>query len=185
MNRPAIEFTIERLRAIEADERLRQQFTLEYWAMDTSTHPLAVPEDPKCGFSGCYMGWAIHQQWYARWGLMLDFKQLSGHPDLPDTPVGNIVPIVASNSAMAYQQYVHSGIAIANDTVAAVADLLGLNDETFRQVIYEEAYEDSDSMGPGDVANRLAEILELGEEAFGKMHSERLEQWEQERADGH
>ena len=183
INKPAIEFTIERLRAIDADERLRQQFTLEYWADEPSTHPLAVPEDPDCGFSGCYMGWAIHQQWYARWGLMLGFEDLNSCGSLPSTS-GNIVPIVRANSSSGFLQYT-GVLARTDNTIAAVADLLGLDIETFRQVIYEEAYQDSEHMGPGDVANRLAEILELGEEAFGDMHSKRLEQWEMDRSEDH
>ena len=177
MNRSAIKFTIERLRAIDADEVLRKQFTLEYWADQASTHPLDVPEDPKCGFSGCYMGWAIHQQWYARWGLMLDFGSIDTDRDVMP---GNIMPLVRANSTSGFQKY--TGDAGKTDNaVAAVADLLGLDLETFRQVIYEEAYKDSDHMGPGDVADRLSEILEFGEETFARSHSERLERWEEER----
>lgn len=176
MNEEVIKFTIERLQAIEDDEKLRERFNLGFWSNRLDTHPLDTPEDPGCGFSGCYMGWAVHQQWYAKWGLVMGFANLNQN----STDRSNIVPKVTPQSSFEWRSYFF-GSSFTDNAICAVSELLGLEDETFRQVIYEEAYQELPS--PGDVAQRLQEILELGEEAFGDMHSKRLEEWEKERAE--
>ena len=178
MNREVIEFTIERLLTIANDEALRDHFDLGFWANGLETHELDQPEDQSCGFSGCVMGWAVHQQWYAQWGLHLGFTQ---NP-LPFTenPKHVIQPEVLDESELRFRPYLKGPDRYKSQhATEAVAELFGLDLATFDKVIYEEAYENEEATALM-VAERLQEILDLGEESFMRVQIGREEQWVQD-----
>ena len=188
MNREAIEFTIRQLREIAANEAFAAHFTLGYWANQLTTHEVDEPEDPGCGFTGCYMGWAIHQQWYAPWGLRLGFVHKAPSGPLEDSRSSfnqlpnklSIFPEVLEESTLSYQKYrpkLPGRSDNALGALAAVGEVLGLQTDTLEKVIYEEAYRNGEQAGPDDVANRFAEILEFGEDGFMDVQIEREEAW--------
>lgn len=68
MNREVIQYSIERLQEIDARGL---QFDMDMWGNKADSHPLSEPEQAECGFAGCFMGWAAHQQWFDPFGLKL------------------------------------------------------------------------------------------------------------------
>src|SRR5215475_860395 len=75
MNRHVLEFADKQLDKL--DRGPGKYFDLEFWASLAETHPLAKPE-PDCGFAGCFIGWAAHQQWFNQFGLVLELVPTQG-----------------------------------------------------------------------------------------------------------
>lgn len=183
MNRAVIEFARDRLRAIAEDEVLRQHFSLGYWGNQVFVHPVDQPEDPKCGFSGCFFGWAVHQQWFAKWGLELGFANGDDGLDIPDSSRLNICPMVLESSGPAFQPFLlRPGRVDAMGTVDAVSLLFGVSNNTMAQLIYEESYPDPD-VTADDVVHRLNLLLAMGEQSFNGYVVDALEQHAEENAE--
>jgi hypothetical protein len=186
MNREPIEFAMARLAELEQVEAFRNAFSLSYWGNKADFHPLDVPEQIDCGFSGCFMGWAIHQQWFADFGLVLGFETVNpwaGLGSAPANPNLQIIPCVkASSSSQFYGYALYESRRSTEAAIEAVAKLFGVEDMTLGHVIYEESYQ-VDSIGMKDVRERLGELLELGEERFNEVMSERIEMWEEQKRD--
>lgn len=177
MNKTVIEFTIRQLLAIQAREELRQHFTLQYWGENTTMHPVDQPEDPACGFSGCYMGWAAHQQWYARWGLQLELTQ-----DLDSSNPSKYITVgVGLGSIPQFLQVNQGNPPERQSSIDALAYLLGVPSSVLGTIIYEEEYEDPSEIDPQDVAFRFRELLDLGVDQYMDLHVNRRERWEAER----
>jgi hypothetical protein len=178
MNRLPIEFAINRLNDIASNALLAAKFDLTYWGNKLTTHAFFEPEDPGCGFGGCFMGWAVHQQWFVPWGLKLGFdgEEETGSP---------LAPRVEHESADAFQPFVT--MAPRGDTqgaIGAVALLFGIQKSTFEHIIYEEHYPMlPDDIGVIEVRNRLKALLELGESAFMDTIVAEQEAYELEHAD--
>jgi hypothetical protein len=158
MNRDTIQKTIDRLQAIAGDNELRHHFDLGFWGNKDEIHAVDQPEDPDCGFAGCFIGWAVHQQWYAEDGLVLGLQAFRN-------PVGRTdwMPFVTFESHERFEQYKPSFGRNAEPAMRAVGEVLGLELGTMQAVVFSEAYP-TGRIWPEDVADRLRIILENGED---------------------
>jgi hypothetical protein len=185
MNKEPIEFAMTRLAELEKVEAFARNFSLSYWGNKTAVHSLDEAEQLECGFSGCFMGWAIHQQWFAPFGLVLGFATLDPWVNLapPSKPANyklQIVPFVdKSSSSEFYGLALHSRHHQTDSAIKAVARLFDIEEQTLGNIIYEEAYP-VEHVSMALVRQRLGELLELGEDRFGEVIAERIERWQEE-----
>jgi len=190
MNRQPIEFAMARLAELEQVESFARNFSLSYWGNKTDVHGLDTAEDPVCGFSGCFMGWAIHQQWFAQFGLVLGFTTLDPWGNTPaalrpvDTRLHiirpHIIPFVeASSSSHFYEWALKEHNQQTDGAINAVAQLFGIDEQTLGNIIYEEFYP-TESVTMALVRERLGELLELDENRFNEVICERIERWQEE-----
>lgn len=146
MKRKPIEFCIEQLTKLENLDIL---FHMNQWGNSSSSHPLDVPEDPSCGFAGCFMGWAAHQQWFDRFGVPLRIKKAFEH----------------SSAALTLQVSSPNAIADHAEAIDAVSKMMGIEEHTLDQIILPDNYPMHDSdITPIVVANRLQRLLDSGDE---------------------
>ena len=182
MNKTIIMHCIEQLERIQADA-LTHHFDLELWASSIKTHPLDEPE-PDCGFQGCFIGWAVHQQWFEPFGLHLGLAELR-----QGFVTASIVPVVLTEgSEPRFHQFVPKGEPrTANNAIWAIAYLMGITTKTLECVIYSEHYDAGSDTQAGDVAQRLRLLLALGEDDLRAKVAEddeaREDRREQEEAD--
>ena len=161
MNRVPIELAIERMTWLASQTDFSQKFDLSYWGNRLTTHAADEPEDPRCGFGGCFMGWAIHQQWFESFGLVMGFEG-------EDADRSSVVPRVDETSAEQFRPFANRAPGRKTDgAIDATALLFGITRPTLEYIIYEEHY----PMGPdeitvGVVRDRLRQLLELGEGDF-------------------
>ena len=107
------------------------------------------------------MGWAIHQQWFEPFGLMLGFEGV-------DADRTSLSPKVDEASVEPYFTFAKRPPGRQTDgAIEAVALLFGIARPTLEYIIYEEHY----PMGPDDITvtvvrDRLQLLIELGEDAF-------------------
>lgn len=193
MNREPIEFAMRQLETIVDSTLFSTQFSLSHWGNQLLTHPLDQPEDPKCGFSGCFIGWAIHQQWFDKWGLKLAFSvpwdaPASTHVEQTEGRL-SIFPRVSEDSSEAWLRYAtekDGGQFAGRQTemaLYAVANLFGIDRSLMDYIIYEEHYEDPDEVTPLEVRDRLGKLLEHGPDRFLELMIDFNERRAQRRAD--
>ena len=161
MNRVPIELAVKRLSWLANQTLLARHFDLGYWGNRLETHPVDQAEDPACGFSGCFMGWAVHQQWFADFGLVMGFVG-------EDNDRSSVAPRVEETSAEQFRPFINRAVGRRTDgAIDAVALLFGIARPTLEYIIYEEHYPmPVDVITVGVVRDRLRELLELGEHAF-------------------
>jgi hypothetical protein len=178
MNRLPIEFAFQQMTRIARNAELARHFDLTFWGTAVDSHPLTVPE-PDCGFSGCFIGWAAHQQWFHQFGLQLGLYK----EGLPEDPFqrSNIVPAVLPGSAWQYSEFI-SDKHRTQGAVDALALLFDIDKDTLGNIIYEEAYRGDITVM--EVRDRLGELLEHGEEKFNALVVAQCEAWDAEHADG-
>lgn len=180
MNRVPIELAVERMTWLAGQAQLAHKFGLSSWGNRVQTHAADEPEDPHCGFSGCFMGWAIHQQWFEKFGLVMGF-------DGPEAPADHtsLSPMVLEASAPQFAFFAAQRPGRRTDaTIAAVALLFGIARPTLEYIIYEEHY----PMTVGDITvmvvrDRLLLLLLLGENAFMDQVVADEEKFSQQRAE--
>jgi hypothetical protein len=155
MNREPIEFAVQQLRRIDAHEELARQFNMSFWANNTATHPLDEAESLECGFAGCFMGWAAHQQWFDQFGLKLRLARIS-HTALGNDATLKVEPSIhPDGEAFMWQAEAIEAVCTLFDVSEKVIDLITLPDK------YEDL-EYPSGIRAGDVADRL-ELLLLAE----------------------
>jgi hypothetical protein len=129
LNVSVIKFCIDQLKEVGAKG---YEFDMFSWGSSDHSHPVGTPE-PECGFAGCFLGWAAHQQWFDQFGLA--FRLSQQHPT-------------------------HNG-------TRDVADLMGISSHTLDLIILPEwYYVRDDVITPTMVAERLKDLLDMGEEDF-------------------
>jgi len=166
MNRPPIEEAIRQLDALQQSEILRDQFTLLFWGQDSET----------CGFQGCLIGWAVHQQWFKPWGLELAWHKT---PSTTSKSGDFWMPIVANTKV------IDSMVGRADsmkDALTGIARLWDIKLTTFAHIIYEDSYCGRPDT-PGMVADQLRRLLELGEETFCDEVEEEVRDWREATAE--
>jgi hypothetical protein len=186
MNTGPIKFAMTQLAELEQVEAFRRNFSLGYWANKTDTHALDAEEQLECGFSGCFMGWAIHQQWFAPFGLVLGFGTVDPWKGLTNVPADaklQVVPFVDTRSSSQFYGYaLQPAVKQTEAAIEAMAELFGVQSETLGNIIYEEAYPTSEGVTMTMVRQRLAELLAHGEDRFNDIVCDVMEQWNAENA---
>lgn len=140
INRPVLEFCITQLREIHAKELV---FDMANWGSLDISHPFTEPE-PDCGFAGCFVGWAAHQQWFDQFGVKVRLR-------------GNM-PTTLNDEGLD-----------RGTGLIPLYGLLGVEGRTVDRVVLPEHYREINNIRPvtaEDVANRLQELLDMGEEKF-------------------
>lgn len=178
INKVAIELAIDRLNAIADVEDLARHFDLGFWGNQIESHPLSEEEKLDCGFTGCFMGWAAHQQWFDQFGLVLRLAMSENYRhlarSLPDMETrmfrNSVYPVVDPRSASIFAPFKEdpgrSDSRTTSDAIKAVGQLFGIEPTTMDRLIYEEHYDDGEKAGPLQVVEKLRQLLDLGEEGF-------------------
>lgn len=149
MRRDMLEHAVVKLRDLQRridQHETKLRFDLDYWWDEDPD------DDGSCGTAGCFIGWAAHEKWFDAFGLKLDLVRTM-------ETKSNFVPRINTEPF----RHLYAGCRLLSE----VFSLERL--ETIEQIILAENYDHTDrALGatPDDVADRIEELLSLGETEF-------------------
>lgn len=104
----------------------------------------------RCGFAGCLIGWAAHEQWLKPHGV--DIKIVQKPSPTYNTTIPSINGVLALSANIEVEDL--------------LAEQLGLDGLTVAALIYSKGYEEEPTAAA--VIDRLKYLLDHGEEAFSE-----------------
>lgn len=150
MNIERLEYTRNKL--LELEER-KALFDLGVWA-DTHRETV-VGGKTECGFAGCIVGWAAHEQWWKQFGMEIRlFANPLGSANILEPAVGVMNGNPAAGTLGSRREHLFRDLAVFFDVTV----------DTIKRIILPEWYDSMPSAG--HCALRIERLIKEGEDNF-------------------